>query len=472
MPTRLQWQWAPDSGHLRTFGRPDRAVAGPPTVHKVRRLTGVRATSTYSTTSTFTHPGVMLGLPQLDFVKNQIDGGFAPWTTEYTKMMNAKCDLAGSANNTRRFMDPSWVPSPVAIVIRDSSGANAVGDTDEQGDAIAAYANALDWYYTGNRASAVKATQILNAWSAVLQDHKFNTVDARDGLLQSGWTGSLWPRSAEIIKHTFTASGAEPVFDWVAFGAMLRRAHVHWVKDGWTGGGANWLQVMADAMIQMGVFLDDQAIFQKGLDNHREWALSSYWKTGDVNRWPQLAGLPVSPRILQPSQWNTTTQWDKSTTSFALMDSYWHNPSTYINGLQGEMYRDPHHMTFGFAATMNACETARLQGVDLYGEQQARYVPSIELACASIHDAYVENIKPPARLAAVYTTAQLSAWGAAGTTNNPQRISWVGFYNHYHNRMGISMPETLQTINDYVMPAGYRAALHMAFEPLTQNGTP
>lgn len=481
----LQVTWAPNNSTYSTFGRTGAVTPHTPAADV---LYGVSGTSVYSATpppTTFVHPGVLLGLPQLDFVKAKLAAGAQPWTTQYNRMMAAKNDRGNSANVNRLYSDLSWVPTPWALVGRGSGGNPSEGDEDEQCDAIAAYLHALNWYYKGSRASAQKAIQICNAWSSTLQDHKFlGTAGYGDGLLQSGWTGSMWPRSAEILRYTFTPTGSETALDATGFAAMLQRAHIPRVRYGWSGSGYNWLAVMADALIACAVYCEDDAMYQQGLANWRQWITASIWMTGDVNRWPQLAGLPISPRLpsppdITPPGWNSSTGQsntdDRAATNRATYLSHMFNPTSFPDGLELEMGRDPWHMSMGFAAFGNAAETARLQGDDLYGEQQTRLSTSVEMACDFIHNCYVDGQAVPYGMPFSPTSGTFSAptgtaWGARPTDD--QRLTWSILYNHFHSRIGLPMTQTGLTINDYVMNTSFVCALHMAFEGLTHTGTP
>ena len=53
--------------------------------------------------------------------------------------------------------------------------------------------------------------------------------------------------------------------------------------------------------------------------------------------------------------------------------------TTFFQGLSQETCRDLGHVQYGFAAMINAAETGRIQGVDLYSEQAARIVAGLEL---------------------------------------------------------------------------------------------
>ncbi|WP_029151161.1 hypothetical protein [Microbacterium indicum] len=53
---------------------------------------------------------------------------------------------------------------------------------------------------------------------------------------------------------------------------------------------------------------------------------------------------------------------------------------TFQNGQTQETCRDLNHTSMGLAGTINAAETASLQGDDLYGEQQARITTAVSYA--------------------------------------------------------------------------------------------
>ena len=53
-------------------------------------------------------------------------------------------------------------------------------------------------------------------------------------------------------------------------------------------------------------------------------------------------------------------------------------------------------MAMGLGALINGAETARLQGIALYGEEQARIVAALELNSGCVHDAVTGGQNPPA----------------------------------------------------------------------------
>ena len=58
------------------------------------------------------------------------------------------------------------------------------------------------------------------------------------------------------------------------------------------------------------------------------------------------------------------------------------------------------------------------------------------------------------------------------TTNGAWKITWEIGYNHYANRLGISMPNTAKFLTDVVRPSHWRTTYFMCYETLTSYGTP
>jgi Alginate lyase len=56
---------------------------------------------------------------------------------------------------------------------------------------------ALAWYITRAQEYADKAISYMNAWARIVKAHELSNAP-----LQAGWSGSVWPRAAEIIRHT------------------------------------------------------------------------------------------------------------------------------------------------------------------------------------------------------------------------------------------------------------------------------
>src|SRR3569833_1541422 len=143
-------------------------LAGPPAIvvsrramSRLRRLLasalsvplalGLVATPAPAAPATFTHPGVLVSRPQLDFVKAQVKAGAQPRKAAYDQA--AACFFA--------FL--SWFLFLRVVVVCGSYSNPNYGCTDEREDAIAAYTAALIWYISGDARYAQKAIALMDA---------------------------------------------------------------------------------------------------------------------------------------------------------------------------------------------------------------------------------------------------------------------------------------------------------------------
>jgi len=189
------------------------------------------------------HPGVLVSKAQLDFVKEK-HASADPWKSAYNSM---------SGN---RYASLSFTPKTFKEVECGPTSNPDHGCSDERDSAMAAYTNALSWYYTGNKAHATKAIEIMDAWSAVITGHNNSNAP-----LQTGWAGSVWPRAGEIIKHSEAGWAADKV---ERFGHMLKTVYLPVVSKG-SGSNGNWEAAMIEATGNIAVFLDDDATFQHAI---------------------------------------------------------------------------------------------------------------------------------------------------------------------------------------------------------------
>jgi hypothetical protein len=409
---------------------------------------------------TFTHPGVMYSAAQLNYVKQQLAVGAQPWTTEYSNVTTRTVSTTSeSLSRGVAYSSLSWIPHPVSVVRRHSSGSNSVGDADLICDGQAALVHALIWAYKGTRANALKAIEIINAWSGTITEIVYDVSTSADGKLLAGWTGTLYARAAEIIRHTFTPAGGETALNVTRLSQKFRDVWLPKLTVGHNGGGANWLMSFCDSIVQIGVFLDDQAVFEDGLAKWRQWVPSIFYMRTDVPRWSQLAGMPIPP---------PQTMYDVSTITEAKMRTYWYGLNTAVgqhpNGVAGESGRDAHHSAMGFAAALNVAETCRHQGVDLYGEQRARLVAAMETNANWNYQRWVQGVLRPSGFP--------FAKDMVGFATSTQRTTWEIGYQQYANRLGVSMPQTARLLADYVRPTTYVIDLMIVGETLTHYGTP
>ena len=296
----------------------------------------------------FRHPGVLLNRAQLDLIKQRVTDGVEPQKTAFAEMLASP--LAAR----------DYAPSPRATVECGSYSKPDLGCKDERHDSAAAYSQAIAWYVTGNVKYARNAIRIMNAWSATLSGGHTNS----NGPVQAAWSASVWPRAAEIIRYTFDGWAPEDV---ARFQKMLVTQYVPSLSAGSDENGNKEL-AMSEALINIGVFNDDRAIYDAGVKMWRGRAAAYIYLKSD-------GPAPVLPASGKPAIWGNKGK----TTPF-------------VDGLLQESMRDAHHANMAFASMVNAAETARQQGLDLYAEQGARIMAAMEFQAQFLKP---NNAPPP-----------------------------------------------------------------------------
>ncbi|WP_329115703.1 alginate lyase family protein [Streptomyces sp. NBC_01353] len=361
--------------------------------------------------ATFTHPGVVVSRPQLDFVRAKVQAGAQPWKAAYDQMA-----ASPYASLTR-------APKPRAIVECGSSSNPNYGCTDERQDAVAAYTQALAWYITRDDRHARKAIEIMDAWSAVIKDHTNSNAP-----LQTGWAGSSWPRAAEIIKHTYTGGWANSG----RFATMLRTVYLPEIINGAATKNGNWELIMTEAALGIAVHLEDRAAYDK--------AVKTY--LGRVPAYIYLSTDGATPKPPPNSSIDTRDEIVK----------YWQGQSTFADGLSQETCRDFGHTGWGLAAAVHTAETSRIQGADLYPQVSERLRHAL-----GFHTKYENGTAIP-------------SWLCGGTVKpGLGRVTEVGF-NALSGRMGISMTNT-QIYTEGHRPSG-TDNYFVSWETLTHAGNP
>jgi Alginate lyase len=356
----------------------------------------------------FTHPGVLVSRAQLDTMRSRVLAGTQPQKAAYDAMRASS------------YASLSYTPHPRAVVECGPSSNPNLGCSDERNDAIAAYTHALIWYVTRDTRYAQKSIAIMDAWSAVITDH--TNHNAR---LQTGWSGASFSRAAELMKHTYTG--------WTNAGRMatkLRNVYLPELTNGSGCTNGNWELIMMDAMAGIGVFLDDQAVFDRAVGFWRG-RVPAYVFIGSDGSMPKAPpNCPKSPSALI---------------------SYWQGQSTFTDGHAQETCRDFGHTGWGLEAAAHLAETAWHQGRNLYGEMQERLVDGFYF-----HTKYEMGASVPSSICG----------GSVDLGLGPTTEIHV---NHFKNRLGVSMPTT-ERYTEARRPMG--ANYFLAWETLTHANNP
>jgi hypothetical protein len=384
----------------------------------------------FSSQTGFVHPGIFVSKAQLDLVKGKIAANEEPWLAAYNKARSS------------RFASLTYTASPVTTIDCDN---NAAGCTDQYEDAIAAYTQALLWYYSGNRTYAQNAIRILNAWATTVTGSSGNQAH-----LNNAWTAETLPRAAEIMRYTFTPTGGETALNVTAVSSMFKNVMLPQIAANTTwsnNSNGNWDLSMTEGAMNIGIFTDDQAIYDAAVQRWKARVPSYIYMTSDGSG-------PIAP---PGGAYNTAAKVRCFWLAASSITESCTVPSGFAfqQGQSQETCRDLSHAVMGFEAMINAAETAKIQGDDLYGLEQARIIAGYELN-ARYTSAVVAGGSVPTALCG----GTLSLGGTGYT------LGWEVAYNEYVGRRGGSMPYTKALIPT-LRPDS--AALHMVYETLTHG---
>jgi hypothetical protein len=338
----------------------------------------------------FHHPGVVVTLGALDYVRDRLGAG-DPLYSSALAMLTANPWPGPSTVDNGMLPAIAHYP-PSGTVYCGAHSAGPPGDTscqDERNDAIASYTHALLWVLTGDEDHAKAAVTMLNAWAPLSANQALtaadkgvlcpptpcagcghigyasappgsNTASCHDNTpLQSAWVGTVWARAAELVRYTYPQGWTST--DVAAFVAMLERAYVPNLqpKGALTQNG-NWELSAAEALLQIAVFADDMPNYQNAVTKWR-------------NRMPlyfYLQSDGASPKAGGDVQ-ECFTEIGNTDSHGCGVDSWWGiaNATGLPDGTSQENCRDLEHVQYGLGAAINAAETAAIQhiaGADLY----------------------------------------------------------------------------------------------------------
>ena len=321
----------------------------------------------------FTHPGIAHTSQQLKFVKKKIQSGEEPWNAAWEEMQKSS------------YADLNWQPQPRPNVERGARNKPDIGSSEFIRDGNAAYTHALLWVLTDQRAHAIKASEIINAWSATLK-----TVSNHDARLLIGMVGHHYCNAAELLKHSW--DGWTPA-EQTKFRQMLLEVWYPVIKDFYPSANGNWDASMLQTMIAMGVFLDDREMFDKAV---------GYFRSGKGN---------------------------------GAIGNYFN-----AFGECQESGRDQVHTQMGLEFLANTCETAWNQGTDLYSAKENRLLKGFEYT-AKYNLGLDVPYEPFKSFEGRYHYKKISA-----KSRGRLRAMYDKVFNHYHHRKQLDAPFTLKVI--------------------------
>ena len=350
----------------------------------------------------FVHPGVLVNRAQLDEIKRRVAAGIEPQKSAFEALKNS------------RWGARDYVAQPRQTVECGSNSRPDFGCKSEQADSEAAYGQALLWYITGDKTYAQNAIAILNAWSHTLTGGHTNA----NGQVQASWAGDVFPRAAEIMRYS--NSGWSDA-DVAQFQNMLTTQFLPNLIHGTCENGNKELTI-SEALVNIGVFNDNRAVFEHGLRMWRGRAPAYIYLKADGPK-------PIEPPGCGPALWG-----NKGFTP------------QFVEGLLQETARDSGHANMALAGMVDAAETARQQGIDLYGEQAKRIMAALEFQAQYLPP---NSAAPPENL------------------EFNLHPTWEIAYNEFHDRLGYNLPKMAAVLPGN-RPTGVNH--HMAWETFTHAG--
>lgn len=330
----------------------------------------------------FVHPGATINQKDLSIAQHYISENKEPWASQFKKLLQ------------------------IATPYQKKQAPNDGMEGDQKEDARKAYANVLAWYYTGNDEYAQNAIEIFNVWSDSFEGYKLPPAQSgNQSQLNAAWIGALLAPAAEILRgySGWKKSDQQKL-------KLLFQQKFYPILNQMSFYNGNIDLTQIDAIMSMAVFCDDETEFDLGLDRLRARSPAYLY----------LASDPMEARVYGGSD-----------------NAKWFNPQQWPDGLTQETCRDlGHHAQYGLASALHAAEVAHNQGVDIYGEQQARYIAAMELMAK-------ELLKGSNRFSEI-CGAQAKGYG--NSNKDDFFNTWEIGYNHYHHRKQIEMPFTKQLI--------------------------
>jgi hypothetical protein len=332
----------------------------------------------------FVHPGLLHSDEDFKRMRLMVRSAREPWESGWEKLI------------ANRHASLSYRPDPVAVVIRGRDRAHTEPENYARlfNDIAAAYACALRWQISGERAYGDKSVEILNAWSSTLT----GLAGSADVDLAAGIYGYEFANAAEIMR---TYSGWKPE-DFARFQGMMLKVFYpinHDFLNRHNGAAidhywANWDLCNMASTMAIGVLCDNRSIYEEAV---------RYFKSGGGNGSIRHAVCIVHPGGL--GQWQ-------------------------------EAGRDQGHTTMGIGLMGAICEMAWKQGDDLYGYDNNRFLAGCEYV-ARYNLGRDVPFEP-------YRNSSFSRDVISASGRGDLRPIWELVYNHYVKLKGLAAPYTTQ----------------------------
>lgn len=389
----------------------------------------------------YVHPGIIVSLPMLEKIRSDVKAKVEPVYTAYL-----------SAKTTRVAHSPTdpglWLANLSYAPQCQPLFPNGSGWVPYKEDAFAAYTHALLWFIDQDARHANKAIELLEGWTEQLNAQDTSWAINVWGL-QTAWGAAVWPRAAEIIRHT----AKWPVARAKAFGDMMTQKLLPIVEHGSNTNG-NIAHAMDEASFHIGIYNDNATTVLNAVTLWRAQAPAYLYVSSDG---PSPKRPPTQPHLAGTGPVCEPNCTDRQ------IDDYWHGQTIFGPGQDGicqESCRDLGHVSLGFATLVNMAETAHHQGIDLFGENKDRIIAGAEFHATLMADAPAAiRQKWPSWLCGGRCTGE-----HCGPVNG---TTWEMVHHHFTGRLGIPLPN-VSALLPVIRPTSCWD--HMCWETLTHGG--
>lgn len=323
----------------------------------------------------FTHPGALHTLADLNRMQTNVLAGNHPWIDDWNVLTTDSQAQSNYATHVQANMGSSRQNADL--------------------DAHAAYLNALRWYISGDVNYANKATNILNSWSAAVNQVPSGTDVP--GLM--GIAIAHFAEAGELLRiyPGWSAAGFEACTNMMvqylypSCNSFLTNHNGACISSYF----ANWDACNIEALLAMGVLCDNTNIYNQGVN---------YFKSGAGNG-------SISNAV----------------------------PDLYSGGIgqEQESGRDQEHATLGLGELGAACQTAWNQGLDLFGFANNRLLAGVEYIAQY-------NLSHAVPYTDLNDCADDNMFFVANNSRGrlDDRPVYEMFYNHYAVLQGVRAPNT------------------------------
>ena len=332
---------------------------------------------------TFVHPGLLHNATDLNRIKDLVAQQAGRPYQSYQALV-----ASGKASATYTMKGPyTALTRDPSITVGGVAGGTVKNNVES--DFLAAYYNALMYKINGNEAHALKAIQILDAYSATT-----TSIVGGDAEL-NGLYGFMFVNAAEIMRSVYPSWPAVKVLQCQN---MLKSVFYPVMGNFKPCSHGNWDIICMKALMGIAIFTEDVTMFNKTVN---------YYYYGEGNG---------------------------SIKNYVLSDA----------GQLQESNRDQPHVMLAIGSLAELAEMALKQGVDLYSannnailrgyEYTSQYNLGMDVPYQTSYDYCEKNYQD-------YTPTAISSNGR-GELRSVFEIA----YNHYVYRKGLTMPQTMAVL--------------------------